>query len=94
MLVFLGENCSRGWAFRNCLLLLRNTHREPSERRPRHGDMRMTAEATKLQAAENELKQLMADVARAMEQAQEAVARIAGKAADATANANPPTLSS
>ena len=35
------------------------------------------AEATKLQAAENDLKQLMTDVTRAMEKAQEAVARIA-----------------
>ena len=31
---------------------------------------------TKLQAAENDLKQLMADVTRAMEKAQEAVARM------------------
>jgi len=35
----------------------------------------MNAEATKLQAAENDLKQLMADVTQAMEKAQEAVAR-------------------
>ena len=41
----------------------------------------MNARATKLQAAENDLKQLMADVTRAMEKAQEAVARIASKAA-------------
>ena len=40
--------------------------------------------ATKLQAAENDLKQLMADVSQAMEKAQEAVARIASKAAAAT----------
>ena len=39
----------------------------------------MNAQATKLQAAENDLKQL-----RAMEKAQEAVARIAPKAAAAT----------
>ena len=44
----------------------------------------MTAHATKLQAAENDLKQLMADVTRAMEKAQEAVAKIASKAAAAT----------
>jgi len=44
----------------------------------------MNAQATKLQAAENDLKQLMADVTRAMEKAQEAVARIAPKAAAAT----------
>jgi hypothetical protein len=46
--------------------------------------MEMNAQATKLQAAENDLKQLMADVTRAMEKAQEAVARIASKAAAAT----------
>jgi hypothetical protein len=44
----------------------------------------MNARATKLQAAENDLKQLMADVTQAMEKAQEAVARIASKAAAAT----------
>jgi t-SNARE complex subunit (syntaxin) len=38
----------------------------------------------KLQAAENDLKQLMADVARAVEKAQEAVARITSKVAAAT----------
>jgi hypothetical protein len=42
------------------------------------------AQATKLQAAESDLKQLMADVTRAMEKAQEAVARIDSKAAAAT----------
>ena len=36
----------------------------------------MKAHATKLQAAENDLKQLMADVTRAMQKAEEAVARI------------------
>ena len=40
----------------------------------------MNAEATKLQAAEDDLKQLMADVTRAMEKAQEAVAKITSKA--------------
>ena len=40
----------------------------------------MNAQATKLQAAENDLKQLMADVTRAMEKAQEAVARITSNA--------------
>jgi hypothetical protein len=44
--------------------------------------MEMNAQATKLQAAEND--QLMADVTQAMEKAQEAVARIASKAAGAT----------
>jgi hypothetical protein len=43
--------------------------------------MEMSAHATKLQAAENDLKQLMADVARAVQKAQEAVARIAPNAA-------------
>jgi hypothetical protein len=46
--------------------------------------MEMNAQATKLQAAENDLKQLMADVTQAMEKTQEAVARIASKAAAAT----------
>ena len=44
----------------------------------------MNPQATKLQAVENDLKQLMANVTRAMEKAQEAVARIASKAATAT----------
>ena len=43
----------------------------------------MNARATKLQAAETDLKQLMADVARAVEKAQEAVARITSKVAAA-----------
>jgi hypothetical protein len=45
----------------------------------------MRTQGTKLEAAENELKQLMADVTRAMEKAQDAVARIAYKTAGATA---------
>jgi hypothetical protein len=49
-----------------------------------NGEMEMNAQATKLQAAENDLKQLVADVARAVEKAQEAVARITSKAAAAT----------
>jgi len=44
----------------------------------------MNAQATKIQAAENDLKQLMADVTRAIEKAQEAVARISPEAAAAT----------
>ena len=44
----------------------------------------MNAQAPKLEAAENDLKQLMADVTRAIEKAQEAVARISSKAAAAT----------
>ena len=51
--------------------------------RAANGEMEMNAQATKLQAAENDLKQLMADVSQAMEKAQEAVARIAPKAAAA-----------
>jgi t-SNARE complex subunit (syntaxin) len=53
----------------------------------------MNAQATKLQAAENDLKQLMADVARAVEKAQEAVARIAFKAAAATTDTESTTSS-
>jgi hypothetical protein len=48
------------------------------------GRWKMNAQATKLQAVENDLKQLMVDVTRAMEKAQEAVARIASKAATPT----------
>ena len=46
--------------------------------------MEMNAQATKLQAAENDLKELIADVTRAMEKAEEAVARLASKAAATT----------
>jgi hypothetical protein len=46
--------------------------------------MDMSAQTPKLQAAEHDLKQLMADVTRAMEKAQEAVARLAAKAAAST----------
>ena len=49
-----------------------------------NGGIEMDAQATKLQTAENDLKQLMADVTRAMEKAQQAVARIASKPAAAT----------
>ena len=63
-----------------------NTAGEPFPlRRAANGEMEMNAQATKLQAAENDLKELMADVTRAMEKAQEAVARIASKAAAVTA---------
>jgi hypothetical protein len=41
----------------------------------------MKAQGTKLQATENDLKRLMADVTRAMEKAQEAITRIASNAA-------------
>ena len=53
-------------------------------RRAANWKMEMNAQATKLEAAENDLKQLMADVTRAIEKAQDAVARIASKAAAAT----------
>ena len=49
-----------------------------------NGEMEMNAQATKLPAAENDLKQLMADVARAAEKAQEVLARLTSKAAAAT----------
>jgi hypothetical protein len=47
--------------------------------------MEMNTKETKLQVAENDLKQLMANVTRAMEKAQEAVGRIASRAVGATA---------
>jgi len=49
--------------------------------------MEMNAQATKIQAAENDLKQLMADVTRAVEKAQQAVAKISPKAAADTSAA-------
>ena len=49
------------------------------------GGMEMNAQASELQAAENNLKQLMAEVTRAMEKAQEAVAKIASKTETAKA---------
>ena len=49
-----------------------------------NGEMEMNAQAPKLEDAENDLKQLMADVTRAMEKVQQAVARIASKPAAAT----------
>jgi hypothetical protein len=58
-----------------------------------NGEMEMNAQATKLQAAENDLKLLMADVARAVEKAQEAVARITPKAAVTTTETQSTTLS-
>jgi septal ring factor EnvC (AmiA/AmiB activator) len=51
------------------------------------GDRKMSAQASELQAAENNLKQLMAEVSRAMEKAQEAIAKIALKTESATAPA-------
>ena len=57
------------------------------------GDVDMKAQATKVQAAENDLKELMADVTRAMEKAQEAVARIAYKGAADTGQTEAATSS-
>ena len=48
-------------------------------------EMEMKAQATKLQAAEDELKRLMADVSQAMRKAEEAIARIAPNEAAAMA---------
>jgi hypothetical protein len=45
----------------------------------------MNTQPAKLEGAENDLKQLMADVTRAMQKAEEAVARIIGNEAPATA---------
>ena len=54
------------------------------------GNFAMRVQGTKLETAEKELKQLMADVTKAMEKAQEAVARIASKdAAEADGEAAP-----
>ena len=53
-------------------------------RRAANGKMEMNTQAPTLQVAENDLKQLMADVTRAMEKAQEAVARITSKAGATT----------
>lgn len=52
----------------------------------------MNTEDTKLQSAETDLKQLMADVTRAMEKAQQAIARIIAKetAAGPETDATPP----
>ena len=59
----------------------------------RNGNIEVNAQATKLQAAENDLKQLMVDVARAMEKAQEAVAKMAPKAPTPTVETESPTAS-
>ena len=50
----------------------------------------MNTQTTELQAAENDLKRLMADVTRAMEKAQEAVAKIASKTAAVTTETESP----
>ncbi len=48
-------------------------------------EIEMNEQATKLETAESNLQQLMADVSRAMEKAQEAVARITSTVGAATA---------
>jgi hypothetical protein len=66
------------------LTLALNTLSDPFPEEGGAWEMEMNAQATKLQAVENDLKQLMADVTRAMEKAQEAVARIASTTPTAT----------
>ena len=56
-----------------------------------NGKMEMIAQETKLQAAVNDLKQLMADVTRAMEKAQEAIARVASNATPGIENSPRPS---
>ena len=53
----------------------------------------MNTEDTKLQGAETDLKQLMADVTRAMEKAQKAIARVTSKeaAANSDTDSTPPS---
>jgi hypothetical protein len=82
-----------GYAFRRARKSLETVHERPEYCRGgvAYGDAEMTTRAVKLLAAENDLKLLMADVTRAMEKAQDAVARIAGKAAAAEAQAAPPS---
>jgi hypothetical protein len=62
-------------------------------RRAVNGEMKMNEQATKLETAESDLKQLMADVSRAMEKAQEAVARITSTVGAATAGTESTTKS-
>jgi prefoldin subunit 5 len=54
--------------------------------------MKMNALATKIQAAENDLKQLMADITQAIEKAQQAIARISSKARRPQQEQNPPRV--
>jgi hypothetical protein len=51
------------------------------------GRLRMNTQTTKLEGAEYDLKQLMADVTRAMQKAEEAVTRIIGNGAAVVAEA-------
>jgi hypothetical protein len=68
--------------------------RLPLRRAGASGEMGMNTRVTGIQAAENDLKQLMADVTRAMEKAQEAIAKIASTAAAAAAPDTESTTSS
>jgi hypothetical protein len=81
--------------FRDCSFLALNTGYRalPLRRSAANGDMKMNAQATKLETAENDLKQLMADVTRAMTKAEEAIGRIASQTMVATAE-NESTTSS
>jgi hypothetical protein len=54
----------------------------------------MNARTTELQAAENNLKQLMAEVTRVMEKAQEAIAKITPKTTETATAATESTTSS
>jgi hypothetical protein len=45
--------------------------------------MKMSAQVTRLQAAENDLKELMADMTRAIKKAEEAIGKIAPQLATA-----------
>ena len=53
----------------------------------------MSDQATKLETAESNLRQLMADVSRAMEKAQEAIARVTSTVGAATAGTESATKS-
>jgi hypothetical protein len=53
----------------------------------------MNIRATALQAAENNLKQLMADVSRAMEKAEQAIAKLGSNAPGAAAETQTTTSS-
>jgi hypothetical protein len=55
--------------------------------------MGMDTRVTGIQAAESDLKQLMADVSRAMEKAQEAIAKINSNAPTSTAETESPSSS-
>ena len=57
----------------------------PLRRAATNGDMKMNTQVTKLQAAENDLKELMADMTRAIKKAEEAIGKIAPQISLATA---------